>query len=203
MLIGYARVSGGDEQDRGRQLRALREAGCERVVSEGVSGGRWDRPELHRLLDDLKPGDIVVVPELGRLSRSLKELLHLLDRIAQAGAGFRSLDEGIETTGPAGHMLMRMIGSFAAFERVMLLERTGAGLASARAAGRVGGRRRKLDAVQRRQIAESILSGARSGAEMARLHGISQPTVSRIVAEFRVFGQDKAPAGMERRSGAV
>lgn len=189
MLIGYARASRGDEQE------ALREAGCDRILTEGASTGRWERPELHRLLEELLPGDVVVVTGLDRMSRSLKEALHLLDRIAQAGAGFRSLGEGIETTGPAGHMLMRMIGSFAAFERVMLLERTGAGLASARAAGRIGGRRRKLDAAMRREIAESILSGRHTGAEMARLHGISQPTVSRIVAEHRVFRQSATGHG--------
>ncbi|MFV3129102.1 recombinase family protein [Niveispirillum sp. KHB5.9] len=200
MLIGYARPAHGDEKDGRQQVRLLREAGCERIVSEGASSGRWDRPELQRLLEELAPGDVLMVAELGRLSRSLKEVLHLLERIAQAGAGFRSLGEGVETTGPAGHMLMRMIGSFAAFERVMLLERTGAGLANARAAGRIGGRRRKLDAAQRREIAESILSGTSSGAEMARLHGISQPTVSRIVAEYRVFGQGSA--AVEHRDGA-
>lgn len=167
----------------------LREAGCGRVVTEDVCQGRWHRPCLQQLLEDLTSSDVLVVAELSCLSRSLKEALHLLDRVAQAGAGFRSLSEGIETTGPAGDMLMRMIGSFAAFERMMLLERTGAGLASARAAGRVGGRRRKLDASQRREIAENIISGTSSGAEMARLHGISQPTVSRIVSEYRVFSQ--------------
>jgi len=186
MLIGYARISRPDEPGSDRRLHDLREAGCARILTEAVSAGRWDRPELQRLLDGLSPGDIVVVTGLDQLSRSFKEVLHLLDRIAQAGAGFRSLAERIETTGPAGHMLMRMIGSFAAFERVMLLERTGAGLAKARAAGRIGGRRRKLDATQRREIAESILSGDRTGAEMARKHGISQPTVSRIVAEHRL-----------------
>lgn len=182
-------MSAGDQPDTLRQIRMLREAGCGRVVTEDVCQGRWHRPCLQQLLEDLTSSDVLVVAELSCLSRSLKEALHLLDRVAQAGAGFRSLSEGIETTGPAGDMLMRMIGSFAAFERMMLLERTGAGLASARAAGRVGGRRRKLDASQRREIAENIISGTSSGAEMARLHGISQPTVSRIVSEYRVFSQ--------------
>lgn len=196
MLIGYVRVCAGAQQEIPRQLRMLHEAGCDRVVTEDVSHGRWDRPELRQLLEDLRPGDILMVCELARLSRSLKEALHLLDRIALSGAGFRSVAEGIETTGPAGTMLMRMIGSFAAFERLMLLERTGAGLANARAAGRVGGRRRKLDAAQRRAIAENIISGTSSGAEMARLHGISQPTVSRIVAEYRVISQPVAPLSL-------
>src|SRR5262249_16279901 len=80
-------------------------------------GGRWDRPELHRLLDQLRPGDVVIVWELDRLSRSLKDLLHIMERTAQAEAGFRSLTEAIDTTTPAGRMRMRMVGGFAEFER--------------------------------------------------------------------------------------
>ncbi|MDZ5645734.1 recombinase family protein [Nitrospirillum sp. BR 11828] len=185
MLIGYARVSKGDDQGDALQLRALKEAGCGRIFTEAISSGRWDRPELHRLIDQLRPGDVVVVWKLDRLSRSLKDLLHLIDRITRADAGFRSLTEAIETTSPAGRMLMRMVTSFADFERAMIQERTSAGLATARAEGRVGGRRKKLDAAKRREIAESVLSGRKTGAEMARLHHVSQPTVSRIVAEYQ------------------
>jgi DNA invertase Pin-like site-specific DNA recombinase len=185
MLIGYARVSKGDEQSNKAQARALADAGCARVFEEKASGGRWDRPELHRMLDQLREGDTVVVWKLDRLSRSLKDVLHLMDRIAAAGAGFRSLTEAIDTTTPAGRMMMQMVGSFAEFERAMIRERTSAGLAQARAEGRVGGRRRKLDPHKRREIAESVLSGRKSGAEMARLYDISEPTVSRIVAEHR------------------
>jgi len=108
-----------------------------------------------------------------------------MERIAEAGAGFRSLTESIDTTTPAGRMMMQMVGSFAEFERAMIRERTSAGLAAARADGRVGGRRRKLDASKRREIAESVLSGRKSGADMARLYNVSQPTVSRIVAQYR------------------
>src|SRR4051794_30185982 len=79
------------------------------------SGGRWDRPELHRLLDQLRPGDVVVVWKLDRLSRSLKDLLLILERIEQAEAGFRSLTEAVDTTGPAGRMMMQMLGAFAEF----------------------------------------------------------------------------------------
>jgi DNA invertase Pin-like site-specific DNA recombinase len=82
-------------------------------------------------------------------------------------------------------MMMQMVGAFAEFERAMIRERTSAGLAAARAEGRVGGRRKKLDSAKRREIAESVLAGRKSGAEMARLYSISQPTVSRIVAQHR------------------
>ena len=127
---------------------------------------------------------MVVVWKLDRLSRSLKDLLHIMDRIEAVGAGFRSLTEAIDTTTAAGRM-MQMVGSFAEFERAMIRERTSAGLAQARAEGRIGGRRRKLAEQQRREIAESVTSGRKSGAEMARLYGVSEPTVSRIVAAYR------------------
>lgn len=187
MLIGYARISKGDDQSTALQLRALKDAGCERIFEEAASGGRWDRPELHRMIDQLREGDVVVVWKLDRLSRSLKDLLHLLEKIQLANAGFRSLTENIDTTTPAGRMMMQMIGSFAEFERAMIRERTSAGLAQARAEGRVGGRRPKLNSKQRSEIADSVLSGRKSAAEMARIFGVSQPTVSRIVAERRAY----------------
>jgi len=186
VLLGYARVSKGDDQSNTLQARALRAAGCQRVFEEAASGGRWDRPELHRMLDHLREGDTLVVWKLDRLSRSLKDVLHIMERVADAGAGFRSLTENIDTTTPAGRMMMQMVGSFAEFERAMIRERTSAGLAAARAEGRVGGRRRKLDAAKRREIAESVITGRKSGADMARLYNISQPTVSRIVAAHRM-----------------
>jgi DNA invertase Pin-like site-specific DNA recombinase len=154
------------------------------LFEETASGGRWDRPELHRLLDHLREGDTVVVWKLDRLSRSLKDVLHIMERIGNAGAGFRSVTENIDTTTPAGRMMMmmQMVGVFAEFERAMIRERTSAGLAAARAEGRIGGRRKKLDDTKRRETAEGVVSGRKSGAEMARLYGVSQPTVSRIVA---------------------
>lgn len=184
-LIGYARVSKGDSQSVEPQRQALQDAGCQRVFDEAASGGRWDRPKLHELLGQLRQGDIVVVWKLDRLSRSLKDLLHILDRVDQAGAGFRSITEAIDTTTPAGRMMMQMLGSFAEFEREMIRERTSAGLASARKEGRIGGRRPKLTITQRSEIADAVLSGRKSAAEMARLFHVSPPTVSRIVAAYR------------------
>ena len=186
LLLGYARVSKGDEQNNALQAKALGAAGCRRLFEETASGGRWDRPELHRMLDQLREGDTVVVWKLDRLSRSLKDVLHIMERIGEAGAGFRSITENIDTTTPAGRMMMQMVGSFAEFERAMIRERTSAGIAAARAEGQIGGRRKKLDAAKRTEIAESVLAGRKSGADMARLYNISQPTVSRIVAKHRL-----------------
>ena len=185
MLLGYARVSKGDEQSNAVQAKALRAAGCLRIFEEAASGGRWDRPELHRMLDQLRESDVVVVWKLDRLSRSLKDVLHIMERIGDVGAGFRSITEAIDTTTPAGRMMMQMVGSFAEFERAMIRERTSAGLAAARTEGRIGGRRKKLDPAKRREIAESVISGRKTGAEMARLYNVSAPTVSRIVAQHR------------------
>jgi DNA invertase Pin-like site-specific DNA recombinase len=184
-LLGYARISKGDEQSNALQARALKAAGCKRVFEEAASGGRWDRPELHRMLDQLREGDTVVVWKLDRLSRSLKDVLHIMEKIAAAGAGFRSVTENIDTTTAPGRMMMQMVGSFAEFEREMIRERTYAGLVAARAEGRIGGRRRKLNPAKRREIAQSVISGRKSAADMARLYDISQPTVSRIVSEYR------------------
>lgn len=105
-LIGYARVSKTDGQDLAPQISALEDAGCHRVYEEKASGGRWDRPELNRLIERLHTGDVLVVWKLDRLSRSLKDLLLILERVEAAGAGFRSLTEAIDTTTPAGRMIV-------------------------------------------------------------------------------------------------
>src|SRR6266699_3682717 len=139
MLIGYARVSTND-QETATQVAALKAAGCERIYREKASGGRWDRPELHRLLDQLRKRDVLVVWKLDRLSRSLRDVLTIMERLGEGKAGFRNLTEAIDTTTPAGEMMMQMVGPFAEFERAMLRERTKAGLDSARREGRIGGR---------------------------------------------------------------
>ncbi|MFA7484268.1 MAG: recombinase family protein [Vulcanimicrobiota bacterium] len=179
MLLGYARVSTQD-QESAAQVAALESYGCERIFQEKTSGGRWDRPKLHELLGQLRDDDVVVVWKLDRLSRSLKDLLMLMDQIEQSGAGFRSLTESIDTTTPAGRMMMQMIGSFAEFEREMLRERTRSGLEAARTQGRVGGRRPKLSADQQREILRLVTSG-QTAADAARLFQVSPSTVSRLL----------------------
>jgi DNA invertase Pin-like site-specific DNA recombinase len=190
MLLGYARVSKQDAQDASLQVDALRAAGCGRIFQEAGSGGRWDRPELHRLLDHLRPGDVVVVWKLDRLSRSLKDLLLFLERVDQAGAGFRSVTEAVDTTGPAGRMMMQMLGAFAEFERAMIRERTRAGLEAARSRGRHGGRQPKLTAGQRAEIVDMVSSGRKSPAEAARLFEVHPATISRLLARARRLAYD-------------
>ena len=181
MLIGYARVST-NQQDTLAQVAALKAAKCERIFREQASGGRWDRPELHRLLDQLRTRDILVVWKLDRLSRSLRDVLVIMERIADAGAGFRSLTEAIDTTTPAGRMMMQMVAAFAEFERAMLRERTRAGLESARKQGRIGGRRPKLRPEQQAEIVQMVSKGKKTAADAARLFGVHPSTVCRLVA---------------------
>jgi DNA invertase Pin-like site-specific DNA recombinase len=181
MRFGYARVST-DNQDTAAQVAALKAAKCDQIFREKASGGRWDRPELHRLLDRLRQGDVLVVWKLDRLSRSLRDVLMLMERLGELKAGFRSLTEAIDTTTPAGRMMMQMVGAFAEFERAMLRERTKAGIATARSEGRVGGRKPKLTAQQQSEIVKMIWRGERTAADAARLFRVHPATISRVLA---------------------
>jgi DNA invertase Pin-like site-specific DNA recombinase len=184
MRIGYSRVST-NEQDTTAQVQALKSAGCEIIFREKASGGRWERPELHRLLGQLRKGDVVVVWKLDRLARSLKDVLLIMERIQKAKGGFRSLTEAIDTTTPAGRMMMQMVGAFAEFEREVLRERTKAGLKAARRNGRVGGRRPKLKPEQQKEIVQMVINGKKTAADAARLFRVHPATISRLLDRAR------------------
>jgi len=179
MFIGYARVST-QLQDNASQIQALKNAGCETIFEETISGGRWERPKLQELLHYIRKGDTVVVWKLDRLSRSLKDLLFLMEQIENKGAGFKSLTESIDTTTSGGKMMMQMIGVFAEFERNMLKERTIKGLQYAKEQGRVGGRRPKLKPIQIQEIVQ-LYSAGKSAQELAQLFNIHKATVYRII----------------------
>jgi DNA invertase Pin-like site-specific DNA recombinase len=181
MMLGYARVST-NEQDTAAQVSALKSSGCEKIFREKASGGRWDRPELHRLLDQLRKGDVLIVARLDRLSRSLRDVLMIMERIKAAEAGFRSLTEAIDTTTAPGRMMMQMVGVFAEFERAILRERTKAGLDAARKRGCIGGRRPKLRLVQQNEMVSMVSNGTKTAADAARLFNVHPATVSRILA---------------------
>lgn len=194
MQLGYARAST-KQQDNILQISALEAAGCGRIFKETASGGRWDRPQLHRLMDQLRPGDVVTVWKLDRLSRSLRDLLLILEKIDAAQCGFRSLTESIDTTTPAGRMMIQMVGAFAEFEREMLRERTRAGLETARRAGRVGGRRPKLTPIQREEIARMVIGGEKTAAEAARLFSVHPATIGRMLAHLRLQTSERVVGG--------
>ena len=137
-LIGYARVSTG-EQSPLVQVRALERAGCAEIHTEHASGGDRARPVLARIMGRIGPGDTLVVVRIDRLARSLSHLLQLIEELERRGAYFRSLQDPIDTASPQGKFTLQVLGAAAEFERALIRERTKAGLASARAQGRIGG----------------------------------------------------------------
>ena len=139
MLIGYARVSTG-EQTLDLQLDALATAGCAKTSTETASGAKAERPVLADVLGYLRAGDTLVVWRLDRLGRSLRHLIETIAALAERGIGFKSLTEQIDTTTPGGKLIFHVFGALAEFERDLIRERTKAGLEPARARGRVGGR---------------------------------------------------------------
>lgn len=178
MKIGYARVST-DEQSDNAQIDALEAAGCERIYCEKYSGRSKSRPELERMIDVLRMGDVVVVQRLDRLGRSLKDLIELLDNFKAEKVQFISLNENIDTTTAVGELAFHMIGSIAQFERRLISERTKAGLDAARARGRKGGRRAKLTPADINK-AKAMLSDPKiTKSEVAEHFKVSRPTLNK------------------------
>ncbi len=172
MVIGYARVST-DDQHLDGQRAALRAAGCQRIYEEKISGATRDRPELTRLLEHVREGDVVVATRLDRMARSTRDLLELADILTQANVGLRSLAEPwADTTSPAGKMVLTVFAGIAEFERALIAERTSAGRHAARTRGVRFGRPRKLSAEQidlgRRLIADG--SSVRAVARILNCH---------------------------------
>ena len=184
MIIGYARVST-DDQTLDARTDALTAAGAERIFADKISGAKRDRPELGRMLDQLRPDDVVVVAKYDRLARSLRDLLDLVEAIKSRGAGFRSLAEDIDTTTPAGRLVFPVFASIAQFERERISERTREGLASARKRGRVGGRPPALTPAQKDEVRRMRDDEQRSVSEIARLFKVSARTVRRAQAHRR------------------
>lgn len=144
MLIGYARVSTQD-QNLDSQKDALKKAGCEKIFSDKISASQEDRKGLSKAMEILRQGDTLVVWKLDRLGRSLSHLVRLITDLKEKGIGFKSLQENIDTTSGVGKLVFHIFASLAEFERDLIRERTMAGLASARARGKLGGRPKVLD----------------------------------------------------------
>lgn len=180
MILGYARVSTKDQNLDG-QRDALMAAGAERLFEEKVTGTARSRPELERMLKDLRAGDVVVVTKYDRLARSLKDLLEIVDLIQVRGAGFRSLGEDIDTTTPAGRLVFHVFASIAQFERERIVERTLEGLEAARKRGRVGGRPPALSPAQKIEVKRMRDVEHRSIPEIADLFKVSDKTIRRVV----------------------
>lgn len=180
MLVGYARVST-QEQDAELQLVALREAGCEKIFEETASGAQRDRPQLTAALNYMRDGDTLVVWKLDRLARSLKQLIETVERLDGCRVGFRSLTESIDTTTPGGKLIFHIFGALAEFERSMIRERTMAGLAVAKANGRVGGRPKALGDADIRAAAALLSDPSITVADAAKRIGVAPATLYRYL----------------------
>jgi DNA invertase Pin-like site-specific DNA recombinase len=179
MIIGYARVSTEDQNLDG-QIDALKAAGAERIFADKITGTARSRPELDRLLDQLRLGDVITVTKYDRLARSLRDLLDIVDTIQAHGAGFRSLAEDIDTTTPAGRLVFHVFASIAQFERERISERTREGLEVARKRGRIGGRPPALSAAQKAEVRRMRDHELRPLPEIAQLFRVSTKTVRRV-----------------------
>ncbi len=182
MRIGYARVSTVD-QHLAAQWSALELAGCEFIYQETQSGkDTAGRPELRRLLEKLRPRDIVIVTKLDRLARSTSDLLDLFARITKSGASVCSLSEPwADTSSPAGTLIVTVMAGIAEFERGRMLERCNEGRLAARAAGRSLGRKPKLTGVQETELL-SMLDAGRPVGDVAEVFGVHRNTIFRIKA---------------------
>ncbi len=180
MIIGYARVST-TEQDTALQLDNLRQANCEKIYQESISGISKIRPELDQCLDTLRAGDTLVVWRLDRLGRSLKDLVSIITDLELRNIGFRSVTEAIDTTTPGGKLVFHIFAALAEFERTLIQDRTKAGLAAARARGRKGGRPPKLNQNQIKKAKAMLLDPQMTKAEVARHFEVSRTTLNKAL----------------------
>ena len=177
MLVGYARVSTLD-QNLELQLSALQEAGCEKLYQDQISGTKTNRPGLNMALEVLRKNDTLVVWKLDRLGRTVKGLIDLVNSLHQKEIHFKSITDNVDTTTPSGRFFFHMMASRAQKERELIAERTKAGLAAAKAKGRVGGRKRKMTQ-SKIESAKQLLSSGSLPRDVAENLGVSIPTLYR------------------------
>ncbi|MDN6805512.1 recombinase family protein [Bifidobacterium mongoliense] len=184
MIVGYARVSTLDQNEQ-LQTDALTRAGCERLFIDHASGAKAHRPELDRMLDVIRDGDMLVVWKLDRLGRSVQNLVDLMNLLQSRGVGFKSLTENMDTTTPGGVLVFNVFAAMAQFERDLIRERTNAGLQAARARGHKGGRPSKLGDRERARIRELYQSRALTVQEIADQYHVSRKTIYSSIKNTR------------------
>jgi DNA invertase Pin-like site-specific DNA recombinase len=194
MTVGYARVST-DDQNLDLQIDELKKLGCEQIFTDKQSGAKVDREGLAEALRYVRQGDTLVVWRLDRLGRSLKDLIEKVEALKNRGVDFRSLRENIDTSTSSGKLQFHIFSALAEFERDLIRERTLAGLAAARARGRLGGRKRSLDKKQIQIAATLIKDKTISIKEICATLGVSRATLYRYISptgEVRIESQKKS-----------
>lgn len=186
MKIGYVRVST-EEQNEARQVEALQKLGVQKIYIEKKSGKNLDRPVLQEMLDFIREGDTVYVHDLSRISRSLTDLLNLVELLQKKKVHFISNKEQVDTTTPTGRLFLSIVGAINEFERTNLLERQREGIAIAKRVGKYKGRKvRTLDNVA--ELYNMWIRREKSKAEIARDYKISRPTLDRLFKEYEKSG---------------
>lgn len=182
MKIGYARVSTQDQKLE-LQLDELQKFGCEEIYREKISGKNSYRPELKKMTDHLRKGDVVVVWKLDRLGRSIRDLIDLVSAFREKGVEFVSLKDSIDTSTATGRFTFNLFASLAEFEREIIRERTMAGLEAAKARGRKGGRKPGLtkEALAKSKAVKTLFEQGRTMEEIANVLEISRATAYRYL----------------------
>jgi DNA invertase Pin-like site-specific DNA recombinase len=179
MQIGYARTSTTDQvAGFDAQRRDLKAAGCKKVFAEQVSSVA-EREQLVAALDYLRDGDVLVVTKLDRIARSVRDLMEIVHRIEEKGAGLRILAMNLDTTTPTGRLMLQVLGAVAEFERAIMLERQREGIAKAKAAGKYKGRART--AMAKAGEVEVMLAAGVNPSDVARKLGIGRSSVYRAI----------------------
>ena len=191
MHIGYGRVSTAD-QTTTPQEDELRRAGCEKIFLDVASGARASRPGLDELLAHARRGDVIVVVRLDRLGRNLRDLLETVRTLESGGRGFKSLAENIDSTTAGGKLIFHIFASLAEFERSLISERTLAGLAAARARGRIGGRPKNIDTKRQAMAVALLADPANSVHDVCRLLKVSRSTAYRLAHSGQTAKQTKS-----------
>jgi DNA invertase Pin-like site-specific DNA recombinase len=182
MKFGYARTSK-LEQNLDLQIDELKKAGCEKIITDKISGSVAERPGLGKLKEQLRPKDVIVVWRLDRLGRSLKNLIDWFIELEKNGIEFQSLHEKIDTSSPTGRLIFHLFGALAEFEKNLIQERTQAGLSAARARGRLGGRPKRLDLAKRSLVVKLYKDKESTAKEICSMMGISKPTLYKYLRE--------------------
>ena len=181
-------------QDPSLQHDNLMRAGCERIFTDYGSGMNADRPQLLRMLDVARSGDTVVVWKLDRLGRNMKDLVRLINLFQERGIAFRSLTEAIDTSTPGGMLTYNIFASIAQFEHDLLVERTAAGMAAARARGRHGGRPPKLSDENKEEICRLYRSNVMTMEQLAKIFDVSKTSLYKVLREKGAVNSSRAPA---------
>jgi DNA invertase Pin-like site-specific DNA recombinase len=191
MKIGYARVSTHD-QNLNLQKDALEKAGCEKIYVDEISGTAARREGLEKAKEILRKGDVLIVWRLDRLGRSIRDLIDWVTRLEEEGIGFKSLQELIDTTTSSGKLVFHIFAALAEFERNLIRERTNAGLAAARARGKLGGRKKSLTANEQKRAVEMYNRKNHTVQQICKMMNITKPTLYAYIREEQESQNAKA-----------